>query len=328
MTEQKRTSASKAVFLDWASLSHNDIDNSALSSACPQWQYRDNTSLKELPGVIEQVEIIVSNKVQVNLDKLPARSIKKLRLICVAATGYDNINIAAASKRNVKVCNVRNYATASVTQHVFAMLFCLSNHLLSYRKDILNGEWSKSSFFSLFHHPISEISGKTMGIIGYGVLGKSVANMAKSFGMKVLVAQHPGLTDASSIVPLRDLLRQSDVISIHCPLNEGTRGLIGENEFKIMKPNAILINAARGGIVDEIALVNALRHKAIAAAGFDVLTQEPPPFDHPLLKAKMDNLLITPHVAWASQNARQSLVNKVAQNISAFFADQPINLLN
>lgn len=328
MTSKKQESSGTAVFLDWASLSHNDIDQQALNSAYPKWEYRDNSAPKELPSLLQQAEIVVSNKVVLDLDALPESSIQRLKLICVAATGYNNINLDAAKRRGVSVCNVRDYATASVTQHVFAMLLCLTNHLIAYHNDVHKGLWSKSPFFSLFHHPIGELSGKIMGIIGYGVLGRSVASMAQAMGMKVVIAQHSGLPVMDNVLSLDDLLRQSDVVSVHCPLNEKTQGLIGSRELELMKSDAILINAARGGIVDEAALVDALRRKRIAAAALDVLTQEPPPFDHPLIKAKLGNLLLTPHIAWASQHARQSLVNKVADNIRAFRSGQPTNLLD
>lgn len=319
------TFSKKAVFLDWASLSQNDIDQAALRNAYPSWEFKQNTLPGDLNAALQNAEVVVSNKVLLDLDTLPASCIEQLRLICVAATGYNNVNLEAAKQRGITVCNVRDYATQSVTQHVFALLLTLCHKMLDYDRDVRNGLWSKSPFFSLFHHPIMELSGKTLGIIGYGVLGRSVAAHARAFGMKVLISEHPSVPAADNVVDLARLLQRSDVVTLHCPLNQQTLGLIGEKEFRLMKPNAILINAARGGIVDEAALLDALQRNEIQAAALDVLSVEPPPADHPLLQAGLPNLLVTPHIAWASLQARQALVDGVAANIQAFLSGQPRN---
>ena len=247
-----------------------------------------------------------------------------LRLICIAATGTNHVDLDAARRRGIAVCNVPGYATASVVQHVFALILALSTRLPDYQQALRAGRWQQSSQFCLLDYPIREIGGKTLGIIGYGELGQAVARVAEAFGMKVKVAQYregqsrtPFITGQIRL-PLQELLPQVDILSLHCPLTPQTRGLIGPAELALMRPDALLINTARGGIVDEAALAAALCEGKLGGAGVDVLTQEPPAQGNPLLAANIPRLILTPHIAWASRESRQRLVDEVAANIRAF----------
>jgi glycerate dehydrogenase len=246
-------------------------------------------------------------------------------LICIAATGTNNVDLTAARELNITVCNVPAYATASVVQHVFALLLSLTTHVHDYRRAVAQHHWERSKNFCFLDFPIHELAGKIFGIIGYGELGKAVATIAEAFGMTVLIAARPGSKAESGRLPLQELLPQVDVLSLHVPLTEQTRNLIGTRELGLMKNTAILINTARGGIVDESALAEALRSHRLGGAGVDVLTKEPPTDGNPLLVADIPNLIITPHTAWASVEARQRLIQQVSANIQAFLAGKPIN---
>jgi glycerate dehydrogenase len=246
-------------------------------------------------------------------------------LICVAATGTDNIDLDAASDAGVVVSNARNYATASVVEHVFSVLLTLVRHLDSYRQRVKAGDWSRSPNFCLFDESIEELSGKTLGIVGFGVLGRAVAQLAQVFSMRVQIAQRLHGPPLPERTPFAQLLETSDIISLHCPLSAQTQALIGEPQLQRMKNTAILINTARGGIVDEQALVRALQQGWIAAAAVDVVTQEPPEASNPLLQYASPRLIVTPHVAWASRAARQRLVTEVVDNIQAFLRGSPRN---
>jgi glycerate dehydrogenase len=251
-----------------------------------------------------------------------------LKLICVAATGTNNIDLPAATKAGIQVSNARNYATASVVEHVFALLLTLTRRLDRYRNRVGDGDWRDSPEFCLFDETIGELAGHTMGIIGYGVLGQAVAKAARAFSMDIQIAQSLEGTPHPNRVSLETLLTTSDVISLHCPLSEATRGLIGAAELASMKQSAILINTARGGIVDEQALLNALQNNQLQAAAIDVLSEEPPRKRNPLIEALSSRLIVTPHVAWASQAARQRLTNELSENIAAFLRGAPRNVVN
>lgn len=313
----------KAAFLDLASVCRGDIDLSSLESAVASWSWFDNASEAELAAVLQEAEVIVSNKIMLGEEQL--RNAKQLKLICIAATGTNNIDLKAAAAYNIPVCNVRAYATASVVQHVFSLLLSLTTKTMEYRSAVLQGAWSRSQHFCLLDFPIRELSGKTMGIVGYGELGHAVAKIAEAFGIKVIVSKRNADDTREGRVALDDLLPQVDVLSLHCPLNEDTRGLIGESQLAKMKPDAVLINAARGGLVDENALLATLKANKLGGAGIDVLEQEPPTAHNPLLEADLPNLIVTPHIAWASIESRQRLVDEVAKNISAFAAGEPRN---
>jgi len=313
-----------AVFLDKASLYPDDLNLSKLENVA-SWQWFDNANVSDIQHYLEDTEIIVSNKVFLGREII--QSSKQLKLICIAATGINNVDIEAARQHGIAVCNVRAYATSSVAQHVFSLILALNRKLFSYRESVIHGDWSHSDFFCYFGEPISALEGKTLGIIGYGVLGKAVAKIAQCFAMKVLIAKRdeadirPGRSD------LTTLLTESDVLSLHCPLTEHNYHMIAEKELLLMKSDAILINAARGGLIDEMALLHALKKNQIGGAALDVLEEEPPSVNNALINFQADNLIITPHIAWASQQSRQKLVNEIAKNIQAFNRGEPRNFV-
>lgn len=307
----------RGVFLDIASLQPEDLDLQPLFSSLDHWQTFDTTSSQECASRIHAASVIVTNKVV--LDDALIRSAKKLKLICVAATGTNNIDLSSAKKNGVVVKNVTAYATASVTEHVFALLLTLTRRLDRYRA--ATARWPDAEFFCVFDEPIQELAGKKIGIIGYGELGRAVATLAQALGMEILIAQNSRGTEQPGRLPLEALLPQVDVLSLHCPLTDSTRNLITRNEFSLMQPQAILINTARGGLVNEQHLLDALQCGQIGGAAIDVVSEEPPAKNHPLLQANLPNLIVTPHVAWASQPARQRLINGVAENIRRFLAN-------
>jgi glycerate dehydrogenase len=306
----------KAVFTDLGSVQPQDLDLSTLQSAVLQWRWYDLIAASEMPAALADAEVVVSNKVWLGAQQLAMAP--KLKLVCIAATGTNNIDLSAAAKRGVAVCNVRAYATPSVVQHVFALLLSLTTHLDSYRESVRRGDWSRSPFFCLFGESIRELRGRTLGIIGYGELGRAVAGIAHAFGMKVLLAARDESDTREGRLPLHELLPRLDVLSLHCPLTETNRNLIGANELALMKADAVLINTARGGLVDEAALLDALQNHRLAGAALDVLEKEPPAEGNALIKAGLPNLIVTPHIAWASRESRQRLVDEIALNISAF----------
>jgi glycerate dehydrogenase len=252
------------------------------------------------------------------------KQLPKLKLIAVAATGTDVVDKAYCKANGITVVNIRNYAFNTVPEHVIALMFALRRNLMAYIEDTRNGRWAEVDQFCFFDHPIRDIAGSTMGIVGYGAIGKAVAKRAECLGMKILpydVFPQDGLVD------LETVLKESDVITLHCPLTPETKNMIGEKELKMMKPTSILINTARGGLVDEAALAKALQDGTIAGAGFDVLTKEPPKEGNVLLNLKMPNFIVTPHVAWASREAMQILADQLIDNIEAFVAGNPQNVV-
>lgn len=304
------------VFLDRNSLDLDDLDFTQLEQSAEKWQYFTETEPEQVLQHIADAEIVISNKVL--LDKDVIEQAKNLKLICVAATGTNNVDLDTAKKNNIQVCNVRAYGTSSVVQHVFALLLSLVRNIPAYQQAVQHGDWHNSKQFCMMDFPIGELTGKVMGIIGYGELGQGVAKVAEAFGMKVLVAQREGTKAEPNRVPLPELLEKSDVVTLHCPLTAETSNLISEPELAAMKDTAILINTARGGIVDEQALADALRNNKLAGAGIDVLQTEPPTKDSPLLQGDIPNLIVTPHMAWASRESRQRLLNQVAENIRSY----------
>lgn len=315
----------RAVFLDYASIHPGDLDASYLKVAVPHWEMRDNTPPQDVITTLADVDVAVVNKVV--LDEAILSKSTRLKLVCAAATGVNNIDLIAAEKYGITVCNARGYATASVVQHVFALLLALTTKLNQYQGDVLGGAWSRSEFFCLLDHPIRELQGQTMGIVGHGELGRAVAKLAEAFGMDVLLAKRNADDARVDRLALHELLPRVDVLSLHCPLTDETSGLIGRDEMGLMKRDAVLINTARGGLVDEMALFEALNQNRIGGAALDVLEQEPPDANHPLLEADLTNLIITPHTAWASREARQRVLQEVADNIAAFKAGQPRNVV-
>ncbi len=312
-------------FLDVGSLG-DALDWTPLRQALDGWQWHDNSDGATLGARLGGQEVAVTNKLV--LDAAAIAGADQLKLICVAATGTNNVDLAAAARHDIPVVNVTGYATAAVSQHVFALMLAHATRWPDYAAAVARGDWSRSAFFCLLDYPIEELAGQTLGIIGYGTLGRAVADIARAFGMRVLIAERPGAALRADRVALTTLYEQADIVSLHCPLTESTRHLIDADALTCMRPDAFLINTARGAIVDERALAAALRDGRIAGAALDVLAAEPPPADHPLLAPDIPNLIVTPHSAWASRGARQRVLDGVAANIRAFRDGQAINQVN
>ncbi|CAB1218988.1 2-hydroxyacid dehydrogenase [Acinetobacter bouvetii] len=316
----------KAVFLDYASLDKNDLDFSALEAAFDQLELFPTTTPAQLLERVQHADVVISNKVVV--DAATLQQCKALKLILISATGTNNIDLVQAREQGVVVCNCQGYGTAAVAQHTLSLMLALATSLLKYDRAVKQGQWNKASQFCLLDFPIIELSGKTLGIIGYGELGQAVAKLAQAFGMKILVGSLPKRPGDATRVPFAELLPQVDFLSLHCPLSDDTRDLIDAQAFDAMKPSAFLINCARGGIVNETALAEALIQGKIAGAATDVLTVEPPKDGNVLLLEDIPNLIITPHSAWGSVDARQRIVQQMLENVTAFKAGQPIRQVN
>jgi glycerate dehydrogenase len=290
------------------------------------WEEHDQTEESLVAGRLAGATVAITNKVPIrraSLEKLP-----ELKMIAVAATGYDVIDIDACRERGIAVANIRNYAVHTVPEHAFAMIFALRRNLIAYREDVLRGRWQAQDQFCFFDHPIQDLHGSTLGIFGEGALGQATADIARALGMRVLFADHPPPKAAGvEFTDPETVLAQSDIISLHCPLTPASRNFISIEQFKKMKRSAILINTARGGLVDEHALKTALETGLIAGAGFDVLTKEPPKDGNPLLEIRTPNFILTPHVAWASDGAMQFLADQLIDNIEASIAGTPQNLV-
>ncbi len=317
----------KGVFLDLSTVDRGDLNLEPLQRALPDWTFFQRTTSEEVSKRIGDAEVVVTNKVVLGADTIAAAS--HLRLICAAATGTNNIDLTATAQRGITVCNARDYATDSVVQHVFALLLTLVTRMDAYRADIRAGRWSESEQFCLLDHPIRTLAGMHLGIVGYGVLGQATARLAEAFGMRVTVAGslRPDASGADDRPPLDDLLPELDALSLHCPLTERTRNLINAHRLSKMPAGSLLINTARGGLVDPEALANSLRSGQLGGAGIDVVDPEPPPADHPLLAADIPNLVLTPHTAWAARGARQNVIEEIRANIEAFIAGTPRNVV-
>lgn len=312
------------VILDEASLAPADLDLSALLSSLDQWFRYAATTADETSARLAGASVALTNKVAIGAEEMRANS--QLKLIAVMATGTDHVDLAAAQEYGITVCNAVGYSTPSVTQHTFALMLALATRLHQYRNAVRSGAWSESPFFCLLDYPVEELEGKTLGIIGYGALGKAVASVARSLGMTVQVAASlRGGKEDPTRLPLPELLSQSDIVSLHCPLTEQTRNLINRQTLQLMRRGAWLINTARGALVDEVALLEALQSGQLGAAGLDVLSQEPPPRNHPLLNADLPNLLISPHSAWGSRQSRQRLVDQMVKVINGFYGGEVLN---
>ena len=275
--------------------------------------------------------VAVTNKVVIDRAVLVSAEAKELKLIVVAATGTDIIDRPAAKEFGVEVCNVPGYATQSVAQFTLALMLELATRAAAYGAAVRSDAWQKSPIFTLLAFSAIELKGKKLGIIGYGNIGRAVAEMARGFGLEVLIAARPGSAEPipAGRVPLQELLRQADVITLHCPLTPQTSNLINAETLSLMKPTALLVNTARGALIDETALIDALRQKRLGAAALDVISREPPPADHLLIQAakELNNLLITPHTAWSAREARERLLKEVAENIIGFFEGKPRNVI-
>jgi glycerate dehydrogenase len=285
-------------------------------------EYESTWTPDEIVSRLKDATIAIINKVPMRENVLA--QLPNLKLIAVAATGTDVVDKAYCKKAGITVVNIRNYAFNTVPEHVLALMFALRRNLLAYVADVHNGRWGEVDQFCFFDHPIHDVAGSTLGVIGYGAIGKSVAKRAEALGMKILpfdVFPQPGLVD------LETIYREADVITLHTPLTPETKNMIGAKELKMMKPTTILINTARGGLVDEDALAQALKDGTIGGAGFDVLTKEPPKEGNVLLDPTLPNFILTPHVAWASVEAMQILADQLIDNIEAFVAGKPQNVV-
>jgi len=308
----------RAVFLDASTLG-NDVDLAPIERVAGDVVKHGATTSAQVTERIRGFDTVLVNKVV--LTRQHFESCPELKTIAVVATGMNNIDLDAAREHGIQVLNVTNYGRSTVAQHTMALMLALATRLLDYDRDVRAGRWGQSDMFCLMDHPIMELEGRTLGILGYGDLGQGVAERAKAFGMNILLGARPGQpageTDGYARLPLDELLPKVDVLSLHCLLTEETRSLIGTRELQMMKPDALLINTSRGGLVDEEALAHALRNRVIGGAGFDVLTEEPPRNGNPLLAGDIPNLIITPHSAWASREARQRIVDITAQNLAS-----------
>jgi len=305
----------KAVFLDFATASSGDLDVSRLRQCLPALELFDVSSDEEVAHRTRTAEVVLINKIAMTTAAMHASP--ALKLISLAATGTDNVDLEAARRLGIAVCNIHDYCTPSVMQHVFAVLLSLTHGLREYER-LAREEWAASTQFTMLRQPIRELKGRSLGIVGFGVLGRAVARTAEAFGMRVLVANRPGGERQEGRVDLHELLAQIDVLSLHCPLTPATTGMIGARELALMKPNAVIINTARGALIDVEALAEALRQRRIGGAAIDVLPQEPPRDGSPLLASGIPNLILTPHTAWAARESRQRCLDEMAANIEDF----------
>jgi glycerate dehydrogenase len=305
-----------AVLLDQKTLG-DDVDLTKLSQMFSHWHAYPLTDVEQIVTRCHDAQLIITNKVELSRETL--MQLPNLRLIAVAATGVNNIDMVAAGDLNIDVLNVEGYAASSVAQHAFSLLLRLTNRARDYQQFINQGEWQKSPFFCNLDFPMLELAGKNFGIVGFGSLGQSTAKLAQAFGMKLLISERPGATTIrDERVSFEQLLAHADVVSLHCPLTEETDRLINSGTLKLMKSSALLINTARGGLINEPDLVAALGTGEIAGAALDVLSTEPPVDGNCLLEYRGNNLIVTPHIAWATTDARQRLVDILTRNISKF----------
>ena len=312
----------RVVFLDRASLKAKVRKPSCAS----EYVEYEKTAVAEIVPRLQGAGVAIINKVPMRASTL--EQLPDLKMIAVAATGYDVVDVAYCKSHGIAVANIRNYAVHTVPEHAFMLILALRRSLLAYREDVQNGVWNKSDQFCFFKHPIGDLHGATLGIIGEGAIGQATAAIGRAFGMNVLFADHPPpKMEGVTFTPHDQVIAQSDVISLHCPLMPSTRNLIDLAAFRKMKRTAILINTARGGLVDERALIQALDAGLIAGAGFDVLTVEPPKNGHPLLDVRRPNFILTPHIAWASDGAMQFLADQLIDNIDAWAAGKPQHLV-
>ncbi|MEM7651399.1 MAG: D-2-hydroxyacid dehydrogenase [Pseudomonadota bacterium] len=314
------------VFLDLATYKPDERHPALLELTLKSWDFHDSTPADQVVDRLKSADIAVLNKVQMTRDVLS--QLPDLKLVVAGATGVDNIDAGAAKELGISVCNVRGYSTEAVAQLTFSMLLALATNLIPYHNLVQSGAWQRTPGFNLLEYPLIELHGKTLGVIGYGDIGQAVERIALAFGMKVLVAERRGadtLRDGRSA--FEEVIEQSDTVTIHCPMTEETRGLIGAQELEAMKDSAFILNVSRGGIIDEQALAKALVNHKIAGAALDVLSKEPPRDGNPLLGDGIPNLILTPHCAWASVEARLRMFEQIADVITAFKDGKPINLV-
>lgn len=290
------------------------------------WVDHDHTSTDQVADRAADATILVVNKVRVDRDNLAGAA--HLKLIAVAATGLDNVDLAYCSERGITVSNIRNYAIHTVPEHAFSLILALSRNLMGYREDVLDGAWRRSGQFCFFNEPVFDLHGKRLGIYGEGSIGQAVAALGRAFGMQVLFAAHKGVTGLGPLyTPFEEVVETADVHTLHCPLLPGTRGMIGLPEFRAMRRSAIVVNTARGGLIVEDDLAVAVREGLIAGAAIDVLASEPPDDDHPLVQLSRErNFILTPHTAWASTEAMQTLSDQLIDNLENFISGTPSNV--
>ena len=310
-----------AVFLDYESLDKNDLDFSALRELFTDLELYPSTLATQVLERVRHTDVVITNKVVLDAETL--KQCLSLKLILISATGTNNVDLAQAKAQGITVCNCQGYGTSAVAQHTLMLMLALATSVIQYDHAVKQGEWNKSPIFCLLDFPIVELAGKTLGILGYGELGQAVAKLAEAFGMKIIVGALPNRSTGNRVA-LSELLPQVDFLSLHCPLTEETRDLIDNKAIEKMKPSAFLINCARGGIVNEHDLATALRTGKIAGAATDVLSVEPPKEGNVLLANNIPNLIITPHSAWGSVDARQRIVQQLTENASAFQQGKPI----
>jgi len=308
----------RATFLDYATATINgDLDPGSLQRVLPGLELHEHTAQDDVARRVADCGVVLVNKLRITREIMEAAP--SLKLIVLAATGTNNVDLDAARSRNIAVCNLRDYCTASVVQHTLGVLLLLTQKLREYDALVRQGAWERGEKFCLLDHPIRELAGRKLGIVGYGALGRGVARaMQQALGMEVLIANRPGGERMAGRLDLDDLLPQVDVLSLHCPLTPATTGMIHAGRLARMKRDAVLINTARGGLVDAAALADALRAGRLGGAAIDVLSQEPPVDGNPLLARDIPNLIVTPHIAWAAREARQRCIDEMAANVEDF----------
>jgi glycerate dehydrogenase len=291
-----------------------------------EWIEFGETTQADVVERLAPATIAICNKLPLRADVLSR--LPKLRLIAVAATGVDNVDLAYCRSHDIAICNTRGYAVNSLPEHALMLMLALRRNLIAYRNDVRAGRWHEAKQFCLLDHPIGDLRGATLGIVGFGKLGQSMAQLGRAVGMEVIVAEHKNATAVrDGRVAFAEVLRCSDVLSLHCPLTEETKNLIDAAELAKMKHDAIVINTARGGLIDDHALIEALKSGRLAGAGIDVLRNEPPRDGNPLLEVDLPNLIVTPHNAWASRQAMQTLADQLIDNLEAFVRGEPRNLV-
>ncbi|WP_261844773.1 2-hydroxyacid dehydrogenase [Aliamphritea ceti] len=315
----------KAVFLDLATLDFDDLLLNSLQQSCDFFSAFSATEPEQVAERIIDAEIVILNKVVLNAELLTRAT--KLKLVCIAATGTNNVDLEAARALGITVTNCQAYGTNSVAQHVLAMMLALHTNLIAYDRAVKRGDWGRSEQFCLLDYPVAELAGKTLGLVGFGALGQGVASLAEAFGMQVIVSRRQGASEPGCL-SLDEVLRQADVLSLHCPLTDETKDLIDASALAKMKAGSFLINTARGGIVNENALAEALKSGHLAGAATDVLSVEPPRDGNVLLDEDIPSLIITPHSAWGSLQARQRIVDQLAENIGAFRSAEVLRVVN
>ncbi|WP_053214558.1 2-hydroxyacid dehydrogenase [Pseudomonas sp. Q12-87] len=315
------TNNARAVFLDHPSLDLGDLDLGPLRDCFEELQLFARTTPEQVTERLKGATVAITNKIVIDAAAMAANP--ELKLILISATGTNNVDLAAARSHGITVCNCQGYGTPSVAQHTIMLLLNLATRLADYQKAVGEGRWQQATQFCLLDYPIIELQGKTLGLLGHGELGSAVARLAEAFGMRVLLGLIPGRPARPDRLPLEQLLGQVDALTLHCPLNEHTRGFIGARELALLKPGVLVVNTARGGLIDEQALAESLRSGHLGGAATDVLSVEPPTQGNPLLAGDIPRLIVTPHNAWGSREARQRIVGQMSENARGFFSGTP-----